>query len=58
MSSGHLVYEVSSGVYLQEICPKDFTFEKVEDAHIQDFIRHIFNVDTKKSHKKAVKQVS
>ena len=52
------MYEVSSGVYLQEICPKDFTFEKVEDAHIQDFIRHIFNVDTKKSHKKAVKQVS
>ena len=52
------MYEISSGCYLPEVCPsKNFKFEKVEDSEVRNFVTFLFNVDAKKSYKKAVKQV-
>ena len=53
---GHLVYDISSGCYLYEVCPsKSFKFEKVEDSPVRNFMTFIFSVNAKKSYKKAVK---
>ncbi len=56
--SGHMVYEISSGVFMPEVCPhKDFKYDKIPDENVRNFVKFIFSVHAKKSPQKAVEQV-
>ncbi len=55
---GHMIYEMGSGTCLTEVKPsKGFSYDKVADIQVRDFVKYIFKMSSKKSSKKAIKKV-